>query len=218
MGWTRLGGDGPRPSVCVWPDGWGRDFSVVPLQSPLHSSCLSPSFLNSLVMVAVVLSVEGPLGATLMQKPPPWADWGRGRHVLPTSHMRGLSLREGGVPPRVTRLEGSGRGPAQGSPVGVGGPALGALPNLCGPGPSLPSWFQASTYCVSAARSPFLGLRPLAAEIRLAPHWQRSLWLERSPEPTTPPTRNGPRQVPGRAAPTMSFVTFQTVVRPQSTI
>ena len=114
-------------------------------------------------MGVVVLSVEGPLGTMLMQKPSLQTDMG---HVVssplfiwedqafwktvshPGSHSsRGRVI----IWPRV-------------SPVGVGGPVLGALPNLRDPRPSLSSWFQASTYW-----SPFLGLGPLAAEIRLIP-------------------------------------------------
>lgn len=60
-----------------------------------------------------------------------------------------------------------------------------------------PSWASVPGY-----RDPVgLGL----VEILVA--WSVSL------DPTAPPTQNGPRQVPGREAPILCFVTFQTLVR-----
>lgn len=138
------------------------------------------------VMVAVVLLAEGSLWARLTQKPSRGLT--RKSHVLPAFHMRGPSLQGDGVPPRVTQLEGPGHVAALSFPGWRGWPCLGALLNLHGPRPSLPSWLQASTYRVSSARSPFLGLGPLAAEILLALHWWSSLWFGQSLDPTTPPT------------------------------
>lgn len=125
--------------------------------------------------------------------------------MLHTFHMRGLSLREDRVPPRVTQPEGLGRIAAIDFPSWHGWPCLegsAALPW---------STAKSSSYFVSLPKSPFLGPGPWATKIRLC--WWRSSWLGLSLDLTTPPTLNGPRQVSGREHSILSFVTFQTVVR-----
>lgn len=96
----------------------------------------------------------------------------------------------------------------------MGGPALGALLTLLGPRPSLPSWFQAYPYCVSFAKSPFLGLGPLATESWLSQCWWRSLWLGLSLDPTTPPTPNGPDRCLAGSSPSCPLSPSKLLSRP----
>lgn len=162
---------GRAPSQCVCVAGWmGRDFSVVPLQSHLHSSRLSLSFLSSLVMVAVVLSVEGPLGATLMQKPPPWADRGGASRSPHFSYER-TEPSGGWCPTRGHTARGVGLWPGPGFPQLV----WVALP------------WELSRTCVVQGQVFPAGSRPQLTVCPRpgAPSWALGPWLQRSGWPPT---------------------------------
>ena len=148
----------------------GREFSGVPLQSRLHSARLSLSCLSSLVTVAVVLSVEGPLGATLMQKPPPWADRGGASRSPHFSYER-TEPSGGWCPTQGHTARGVGLWPGPGFPQLV----WVALP------------WELSRTCVVQGQVFPAGSRPQLTVCPRpgAPSWALGPWLQRSGWPPT---------------------------------
>lgn len=133
-----------------------------------------------------------------------------------TFHMSPLSLLEDGVLPRAAQRKLSGHA-ARNFPAGAAGPALGALLTFHGPKPHLPSWFQASIYCVFS-QEPLPGPWALSYKDPVGPVLVESFVAWTVSGSHNPTHSECPRQVSGREAFILSFVTFQTVVRTWNTI